>query len=520
VDGDDQAGAPGTMLPDSILVRVTDSGGTPLAGQRVEFVPNAPGAAVTPATSTTDDDGIAGARWVLGATTGAQELVARVVGAGVPEGLEVRFSASADEVSAAAPLLDILTQPSSSARTGEKFETQPVIGIRDADGDDLNTSGVAVTAAVVSGSGILGGTTTRLTDSRGRAEFTDLRIDGTAGSHTLIFAAAGYTSVVSGPIEVSPVAVQKSATVTRITDDEPDPSSVGQSILVRFTVSSDAGTPAGDVVVTVSGGNESCTGSVASGSCSLTLASAGERELTAAYGGNDRFGASSGRASHRVELPGVDQPPTAVSDEYTTIEGFDHTLAVGPGAGVLQNDRDPEGSRLTASDASDPPSGSVNLDSDGSFTYTPVPDFYGDDRFTYRASDQAGNSSTATVTIHVAPVNDPPAFSLNMDQVAVSRDAGPQSVGNFVASLSPGADNEGDQRLEFLVVGNSNPELFAVQPEVTRNGPQSRTATLSFTPASGRTGSAQVTIVLRDDGGTANGGRDTSQPRTFTISVD
>jgi hypothetical protein len=314
VKGNTQTGAPGTMLPDSIVVKVTDSAGVPLAGEQVQFSPVAPGAVVSPETSTTDARGLAGARWVLGPAAGPQEVVAHVVGGS--DQLQVRFTASA---------------------------------------------------------------------------------------------------------------------------------------------------------------RPSVTGN---------------------------------------------QPPTAVSDEYTTLEGYDHTLQVSAASGVLQNDRDPEGGALTASDASDAPNGRVTLNRDGSFSYTPDPDFFGDDRFSYTASDEAGNSSSATVTIHVAPVNDPPGFNDRGDPRRVKAGAGPQTVRDWGTSVHPGADNESDQALEFVVTGNSNPGLFTSggQPAVTITDRQAGKATLTYTP-SGQGGSATITVVLKDNGGTANGGHDTSPPHTFTIRV-
>src|SRR5207253_70475 len=55
--------------------------------------------------------------------------------------------------------------------------------------------------------------------------------------------------------------------------------------------------------------------------------------------------------------------------------------------------------------------GSVVLNSDGSFSYTPNPNFNGTDTFTYKANDGAADSNTATVTINVTAVNDAPVAS-------------------------------------------------------------------------------------------------------------
>ena len=421
VKGNEQSGAPGTMLADSITVKVTDSAGSPLSGQQVEFLPNAPGAAVTPETATTDLAGIAGARWVLGGTPGLQEVIALVVGDG-PGQLQVRFTASAADPGSV-PGLMISTQPSQSAQIGEVFNRQPVVQIRDADGNEVKGGDVPVTVAIASGGGSLNGITTRLTDANGRAEFADLRIDEATGSHVLIFAAPGHTSVVSEPIEVSPV---------------------------------EAG----------------------------------------------------------------NQPPVAANDEYQTLEGGQRTLSVGASDAVLQNDRDPEGDPLVASDASDPPNGRVTLQRDGSFRYTPEYSFYGDDLFTYRASDPSGASSTATVTIHVVPINDRPRFRIAVDPVVVPPGQTPRTVTGFIVGITPGAPNETDQSLTFEVLENSNPGLFASGPAVIRDRQDSETGTLRFTPASDRTGFAIVTLIMRDDGGTANGGNDTSNRETFTIRVE
>jgi hypothetical protein len=216
----------------------------------------------------------------------------------------------------------------------------------------------------------------------------------------------------------------------------------------------------------------------------------------------------------------ANKAPTARDDEYNTNEGHSNTLSVGPSDGVLKNDVDPEGGALTASDASDPPNGVVTLKSDGSFSYNPEVNFFGDDRFTYRVRDPDGKSNTATVTIHVAPVNDSPFFSDAGDPPAVHWYDGPQRIEGWGRDISPGAENETDQILEFQVVGNSSPWLFTAdgQPAVTRNDPQSAVGALTFTP-SGAVGSAVITVVLKDNGGTTSGGGDTSGPHSFTIWI-
>ncbi len=100
-----------------------------------------------------------------------------------------------------------------------------------------------------------------------------------------------------------------------------------------------------------------------------------------------------------------------------------------------------------------------------------------------------------------------------LTSVIVAENAGAQTLNNVARSISPGPADEAAQTVVFTVTNNNN-ALFSVQPALTANG------TLTFTPAPNTTGSATVTVVARDNGGTASGGVDTSAPQTFTISVE
>jgi hypothetical protein len=96
----------------------------------------------------------------------------------------------------------------------------------------------------------------------------------------------------------------------------------------------------------------------------------------------------------------VNDSPVAVADTYTTTQGI--TLTVSP-PGVLSNDFDVDtGDVLTAVKVSDPISGTLTLNGDGSFTYVPIASFTGMDTFTYRAEDTiAAPSNVVTVAITV-----------------------------------------------------------------------------------------------------------------------
>ena len=94
----------------------------------------------------------------------------------------------------------------------------------------------------------------------------------------------------------------------------------------------------------------------------------------------------------------LNEAPVAVDDSYTTME--DTPLSV-PAPGVLANDTDGDGDPLMAVLDSNPSNGSVTLNSDGSFSYTPDAGFFGTDSFTYHANDGVADSNVATVTITV-----------------------------------------------------------------------------------------------------------------------
>jgi len=69
---------------------------------------------------------------------------------------------------------------------------------------------------------------------------------------------------------------------------------------------------------------------------------------------------------------------------------------------------DADGDALTYAKGADPAHGSVVVNEDGTWTYTPAKDYNGSDTFTVTVSDGQGGTATATIDIGVNPVNDPP----------------------------------------------------------------------------------------------------------------
>ena len=103
--------------------------------------------------------------------------------------------------------------------------------------------------------------------------------------------------------------------------------------------------------------------------------------------------------------PPSNEPPVATDDAYGTSE--DTTLNVAA-PGVLGNDSDVNGDSLSASLQTGPSDGTLILNPDGSFHYTPDSGFSGTDSFTYVASDGQALSNVATATLTVDPASPPP----------------------------------------------------------------------------------------------------------------
>ena len=140
---------------------------------------------------------------------------------------------------------------------------------------------------------------------------------------------------------------------------------------------------------------------------SLTLNANGSFTYTPAtgYSGSDSFtyrandgNLNSNIATVSITVNVVNTAPVAVADSYSTITG---TALVVPEAGVLTNDTDPQSNALTAVLDAGPGHGSLTLNANGGFTYTPATGYTGPDSFTYHANDGSLNSNVTTVNIAV-----------------------------------------------------------------------------------------------------------------------
>ena len=109
--------------------------------------------------------------------------------------------------------------------------------------------------------------------------------------------------------------------------------------------------------------------------------------------------------------PIVNAPPVSSPDAYTV--AFESQLVVDEASGVLSNDTDADlGDVLSAVLDSDVSNGTLTLNSDGAFTYTPDTGFSGTDSFDYVANDTTEESAVVTVTLTVGDAPNAPPVAL------------------------------------------------------------------------------------------------------------
>ncbi len=145
-------------------------------------------------------------------------------------------------------------------------------------------------------------------------------------------------------------------------------------------------------------------------------------------------------------------------------------------------------------------------------SYTPSLNFNGSDAFVVSISDGQGGTDNLTVNVQVNSVNDAPSFTKGSNQT-IAENARAQTVAAWATAISAGPPDESAQTLAFTVI-NDNNALFSAQPAIAPNG------TLTYTPAANARGSTILTVYLKDNGGTLNGGVDQSISQTFSITVN
>jgi VCBS repeat-containing protein len=182
-------------------------------------------------------------------------------------------------------------------------------------------------------------------------------------------------------------------------------------------------------------------------------------------------------ASVTITVTPVNHPPVAVDDTATFVEE-DAARSLD----VLLNDTDADLDLLTAELVTGPAHGTLALNADGSFTYTPDPDFNGTDSFTYRANDGTAASAPATVTLTVAPRPDVTSVVVNGGAAQRSR----------VTTLDVTFDMEVDATLlatAFTLRRQSDSATVGTVTVATRVENGRTIATLTFAGANTESGS-------------------------------
>ena len=202
-------------------------------------------------------------------------------------------------------------------------------------------------------------------------------------------------------------------------------------------------------------------------------------------------GDNSNIATVTIDIGDVNEAPVAVDDSYVTDENVTLNIAA---PGVLDNDTDADGPSLMAVLDSDVTTGTLTLNPDGSFDYTPPLDWFGVTTFTYHATDGFDDSNIAVVTITVNEVNDPPVAV--DDSYTVDED----SSDNVLSVLDNDSDPNGDSL-----------SITAVTTAANGTAVISGT-TILYTPNPGYSGPDTFTYTISDG--------DLTDVATVTLTVE
>lgn len=179
----------------------------------------------------------------------------------------------------------------------------------------------------------------------------------------------------------------------------------------------------------------------------------------------------------------ANQPPVAVDDTVTVKEDRSVIISVET---ILGNDSDSDGDTLSIASISAPEHGTLTDNGDGTYTYTPDPNYHGADELTYVLSDGNGGEVSATVSIEVKSVNDAPRAK---DDEAVTDEDIPLSI-----TAQQLLDNDRDVDHRTLTIDN------VTQPEhgmLTDNSD----GTYTYMPCENYHGADVFSYTVRDGRG-------------------
>ena len=352
----------------------------------------------------------------------------------------------------------------------------------DADNDTLTVTSVSsASGGTVTING--DGTITYAPDENfnGPDTFTYTTNDGNGGTARATVSIT-VTAVNDAPVvESSQVAINEDTTYTFAVDDfgfsDVDGDALAK-VLIETLPSS--GTLTLNAVA-VTGGQEILAGDIAAGQLTYTPDANDTDTDRFLFKVHDGTTSSALDTTMRIDIAAVNDAPVAVDDSATSNEDTAVTI------GILANDTDADGDTLAVIDPQrSPANGTLQINGDGTVTYTPNANFNGTDSFTYLTNDGSAASNTATVTITVNAVNDAPA----VDDDSATTDEDTSVTINVLAN---GSDIDDDA---LTVTAVSDP----AGGTAIINGD----GTITFTPDENFNGSAGFTYTISDgNGGTA-----------------
>jgi hypothetical protein len=148
-------------------------------------------------------------------------------------------------------------------------------------------------------------------------------------------------------------------------------------------------------------------------------------------------GALCDRAAVNLTINPTNDPPLANDDSATTLEDTPVIIDVADNDGDPDGNLDPASTNTACPSCAEPANGSLINNGDGTFTYTPDPDYHGGDSLVYQICDTLVACDTAAVTITVDSVNDPP---LANDDSATTQEDAPVTIDVAANDTDPDGD--------------------------------------------------------------------------------
>jgi gliding motility-associated-like protein len=327
------------------------------------------------------------------------------------------------------PVNDVPTGSGDTQTTNEDTPVNGGVTGADVDGDQLTftkATDPANGAVVVNADGTY--TYTPKANYHGADNFTIAISDGNGGSATVT------VNITVSPVNDAPAGTGDSQTTNE--DTSVNGGVTGADVDGDQLTFSKATDPANGAVVVNADGTYTYT-------------------PKANYHGADNFtiaisdGGGSATVTVNITVSPVNDAPTGTGDTKTTNEDTPVSGAV-TGADI-------DGDQLTFSKATDPANGTVVVNVDGTYTYTPKANYHGSDNFTIAISDGNGGSVTVTVNITVSPVNDAPTGTGDLQTT---------NEDTQVKGQVAGSDTDGD-RVTFTKATDPANGTVVVDPDGT-----------------------------------------------------